>query len=183
MGFPELVLWLAPALAIYSGIYIFPASWTDNDQGHWWPTADHTMLWFFIFIIFNLEHKWTLLMLCPLRNTFRNPPKSYERYFYIFISAMCERIWKRELKQFWALRKKEAKCVGIWETKTMGKYLKLWELGGCSSHLFRNLHFPGILNWQWSRSLATDGWSHDVMIFYKRYFPEFYRSNQKYALM
>jgi hypothetical protein len=29
------------------------------------------------------------------------------------------------LKQFWALRKKEAKCVGIWETKTMGKYLKL----------------------------------------------------------
>jgi hypothetical protein len=25
---------------------------------------------------------------------------------------MCERIWKGELKQFWALRKKEAKCVG-----------------------------------------------------------------------
>ena len=38
--------------------------------------------------------------------------QSYERYFYIFISAMCERIWKGELKQFWALRKKEAKCVG-----------------------------------------------------------------------
>jgi hypothetical protein len=32
--------------------------------------------------------------------------------------------------------------------------------------LFRNLHFPGILNWQWSWSLATDGWSCDVMIFY-----------------
>jgi hypothetical protein len=28
------------------------------------------------------------------------PPKSYERYFYIFISAMCEMIWKGELKQF-----------------------------------------------------------------------------------
>jgi hypothetical protein len=27
---------------------------------------------------------------------------------------------------------------------------------GCSSHLFRNLHSPCILNWQWSRSLATD---------------------------
>lgn len=38
---------------------------------------------------------------------------------------MCERIWKGELKQFWALRKKEAKCVGIWEIKRMGKYLKL----------------------------------------------------------
>jgi hypothetical protein len=36
----------------------------------------------------------------------------------------------------------------------------------CSSHLFRNLHFPGIFNWQWSSSLATDGWSRDVMIFY-----------------
>jgi hypothetical protein len=34
--------------------------------------------------------------------------------------------------------------------------------------LFRNLHFLGILNWQWSRtrSLATDGWSRDAMIFY-----------------
>ena len=41
---------------------------------------------------------------------------------------MCERIWKGELKQFWALGKKEAKCVGILETKMMGKYLKLWEL-------------------------------------------------------
>jgi hypothetical protein len=29
------------------------------------------MLCFFIFIIFNLEHKWTRLMLYPLRNTIR----------------------------------------------------------------------------------------------------------------
>jgi hypothetical protein len=32
---------------------------------------------FFIFIIFYLEHKWTRLMLCPLRNTFR---KSMNRH-------------------------------------------------------------------------------------------------------
>jgi hypothetical protein len=36
----------------------------------------YAMLWFFIFIIFNLEHKWTRLMLCPLRNTFRKTHES-----------------------------------------------------------------------------------------------------------
>jgi hypothetical protein len=30
----------------------------------------------FIFIIFNLEHKWTRLMLCPLRNTLRKAHES-----------------------------------------------------------------------------------------------------------
>ena len=43
---------------------------------NWQPTADHAMLWFFIFIIFNLEHKWTRLMLYPLRNTFRKTHES-----------------------------------------------------------------------------------------------------------
>ena len=38
--------------------------------------TDHAMLWFFIFIIFYLEHKWTRLMLCPLRNTFRKTHES-----------------------------------------------------------------------------------------------------------
>jgi hypothetical protein len=31
---------------------------------------------YFIFIIFYLEHKWTRLMLCPLRNTFRKTHES-----------------------------------------------------------------------------------------------------------
>ena len=44
-------------------------------QGHWRLTADHAML-FFIFIIFYLELKWTRLMLCPLRNTFRKTLES-----------------------------------------------------------------------------------------------------------
>ena len=50
--------------------------------------------------------------------------------------------------------------MNIWAISKPGMILWL------HSHLFRNLHFPGILNWQWSRSLATDGWSRDVMIFY-----------------
>ena len=35
---------IVAALAICSGIYIFPASLTGNDQVHWRPTADDAML-------------------------------------------------------------------------------------------------------------------------------------------
>jgi hypothetical protein len=40
---------------------------------------------------------------------------------------------------------------------------------GCSSHLFRNLHFPGILNWQWSRSLAQSHMKGIFIIFLTGY--------------
>ena len=81
-----------------------------------------------IFIKHTANAATKVLTFLPWENRPSKWPKSYERYFYIFISAMCERIWKGELKQFWVLRRKEAKCIEIWETKTMGKYLKLWEL-------------------------------------------------------
>jgi hypothetical protein len=40
---------------------------------------------------------------------------------------------------------------------TSGLFLSQAWYCGCSSHLFRNLHFPGILNWQWSRTRKNDG--------------------------
>ena len=63
---------------------------------------------------------------------------------------MFERIWKGELKQFWALRKKEAKCVGIWETKTMGKYLKLWVKKGKvkQGFIYENAQKKVLLSWK-----------------------------------
>jgi hypothetical protein len=54
--------------------------------------------------------------------------QSHMKGIFISLFLPCVKGSERgRLEQFWALRKKEAKCVGIWETKTMGKYLKLWE--------------------------------------------------------
>jgi hypothetical protein len=138
--------------------------------------TDHAMLWFFIFIIFDLEHKWTRLMLCPLRNTFRKTHESSRklikmtslkpgdgitlmRIFYLS-GKILENVPENNFF-IWTILFPLNKCM-----LTVIFDLQDVESMSTTSVTCGNINRPSCITTRYFMIKVTGDWSRDVMIFY-----------------